>query len=149
VAPADLAAAFRTRFDSRPLPPGADAVGALAEAGRRATACLVAWPGGVGEILTLKAGADVGGLPDVGVARVEAYVVHPIVQHASTAELTYTADAAEALAAVWQGGAAAAVLLNPTKVEEVFSVADSGGIMPPKSTYFVPKVPAGLVINPL
>jgi uncharacterized protein (DUF1015 family) len=149
VRPADLAAAFRARFDSRPLASGTDPAGALAEAGRHGTACLVAWPGGGGEILTLRAGADVGGLPDVGVARVEAYVVHPITQHASTAELVYSADPDEALAAVWKGGAAAAVLLNPTKVEEVFSVADAGGIMPPKSTYFVPKVPAGVLLNPL
>jgi uncharacterized protein (DUF1015 family) len=58
----------------------------------------------------------------------------------------YTADMPEALDAVWKRGAAASVLLYPTKVEEVFRVADRGGIMPPKSTYFVPKVPAGVVM---
>jgi uncharacterized protein (DUF1015 family) len=45
------------------------------------------------------------------------------------------------------GGAAAAVLLNPTKVEDVFAVADAGDVMPPKSTYFVPKVPSGLAVR--
>jgi uncharacterized protein (DUF1015 family) len=34
-------------------------------------------------------------------------------------------------------------------VEQVFAVADAGGVMPPKSTYFVPKVPSGLVLRPL
>ena len=50
---------------------------------------------------------------------------------------------------VQHGGAAATVLLNPTKVEQVFAVADAGDVMPPKSTYFVPKVPSGLVLRPL
>src|SRR5439155_1668679 len=49
--------------------------------------------------------------------------------------------------AVRNGRAAAAVLLNPTKVRDVFAVADAGEVMPPKSTYFVPKVPSGLVIR--
>jgi len=31
----------------------------------------------------------------------------------------------------------------------VKSIADAGDRMPRKSTYFYPKVPAGLVINPL
>ena len=53
------------------------------------------------------------------------------------------------LGMVQQGGAAVAVLLNPTKVEQVFAVADAGDAMPPKSTYFVPKVPSGLVLRPL
>ena len=47
------------------------------------------------------------------------------------------------------GKAAAAVLLNPTKVEDVFAAADAGQVMPPKSTYFVPKVPSGLVLRSL
>lgn len=149
VRPEDLAPVWRERFDTRPVAPGTDLVAHLAAAGGRGTACLVVWPEGRAEILTLNAGADLGSLPDVAVARVEALVVHPIVLRAGTAELTYTADAREAIDAVWKGGAAAAILLNPTKVEEVFQVADAGGIMPPKSTYFIPKVPAGVLLNPL
>ena len=149
VRPERLAPLWRDRFDARPLPGGADPSVALDEAGRRTTACVVAWPGGKAELLTLKAGAAVGDVEDVGVARVEAFVVHPILQAASTAELMYTADMQEALDAVWKRGAAASVLLSPTKVEEVFRVADKGGIMPPKSTYFIPKVPAGVVLNPM
>lgn len=37
----------------------------------------------------------------------------------------------------------------PARVEDVMSVADSGRVMPPKSTLFTPKLPAGLVIRPL
>ncbi|MDD5730816.1 MAG: DUF1015 domain-containing protein [Candidatus Omnitrophica bacterium] len=37
--------------------------------------------------------------------------------------------------------------LNPTKVKQVISVALTGNKMPPKSTFFYPKVLSGLVIN--
>jgi uncharacterized protein (DUF1015 family) len=32
-------------------------------------------------------------------------------------------------------------------VEQMLSVADAGEWMPPKSTYFYPKLPTGLVLN--
>ncbi len=40
-------------------------------------------------------------------------------------------------------------LLNPTPVRQVLEVADSGEIMPHKSTYFYPKILTGLLINKL
>lgn len=40
-------------------------------------------------------------------------------------------------------------LLNPTRVEQVTSVADEGEIMPHKSTYFYPKIVTGLMLNKL
>ena len=40
-------------------------------------------------------------------------------------------------------------LLNPTRVSQVTDVADSGEIMPHKSTYFYPKIVTGLLINKL
>ncbi len=40
-------------------------------------------------------------------------------------------------------------LLNPTRVNQVTVVADSGEIMPHKSTYFYPKIVTGLMINKL
>lgn len=63
--------------------------------------------------------------------------------------VTYTQDAAEAAAAVARGTAQAAFLLNATPVEQVMAVADAGGRMPQKSTYFYPKLPTGLVMNQL
>ena len=42
-----------------------------------------------------------------------------------------------------------AFLLNPPKPELVKAVADAGDRMPRKSSYFYPKVPAGLIINRL
>lgn len=40
-------------------------------------------------------------------------------------------------------------LLNPTRIEQVTRVADSGEFMPHKSTYFFPKILTGLMINRL
>ncbi len=42
-----------------------------------------------------------------------------------------------------------AFLLRPTPVGQVREVAAAGETMPPKSTFFFPKVPTGIVFNPL
>lgn len=48
---------------------------------------------------------------------------------------------------VREGGFAVAFSLHPTSIEELIEVADSGGLMPPKSTWFEPKLRSGLVIH--
>lgn len=44
---------------------------------------------------------------------------------------------------------AAAFSMYPTSIEELFSVADAGRLMPPKSTWFEPKLRSGLFIHSL
>jgi uncharacterized protein (DUF1015 family) len=61
----------------------------------------------------------------------------------------YARDSAQALELVDAGEYDAAFVLRPTPVEAVREVAAAGVNMPPKSTYFFPKVLTGLVINPL
>jgi uncharacterized protein (DUF1015 family) len=63
--------------------------------------------------------------------------------------LGYARDDAQALELVTTGAYDAAFMMSPTPVAHVREVAASGESMPPKSTYFVPKVPTGLVFNPL
>ena len=63
--------------------------------------------------------------------------------------LAYARNLAEALARIERGDCDAAFLMAPTPIEQVRSVAAAGETMPPKSTYFFPKVPTGLVFNPL
>jgi uncharacterized protein (DUF1015 family) len=48
---------------------------------------------------------------------------------------------------VLTGGFAAAFSLSPTTIEQLFTVADAGRIMPPKSTWFEPKLKDGLVVH--
>jgi len=62
----------------------------------------------------------------------------------------YAKSAAEALGAIGdEGEHQVAFLLRPTPVEQVREVAAAGETMPPKSTFFYPKVPTGIVFNPV
>jgi uncharacterized protein (DUF1015 family) len=63
--------------------------------------------------------------------------------------LFYARDTAEALAMVRSGDYDAAFLMRPTPVGQVRDVAAEGENMPPKSTYFFPKLLTGLLFNPL
>ncbi len=61
--------------------------------------------------------------------------------------LNYSKDGADARAAVREGRADATFFMRPTPVEQVREVAETGESMPPKSTFFFPKIPTGLVFN--
>jgi uncharacterized protein (DUF1015 family) len=63
--------------------------------------------------------------------------------------LSYCSDTAEAVRRIAGGEADAGFLLRPTPVQQVREVAAAGETMPPKSTYFFPKLLTGLVFNPL
>ena len=63
--------------------------------------------------------------------------------------LFYARDTAEALALVGSGAYDAAFVMRPTPVEQVSEIAAAGENMPPKSTYFFPKLLTGLLFNPL
>jgi uncharacterized protein (DUF1015 family) len=45
------------------------------------------------------------------------------------------------------GEMALAVSLHPVSIEQLFDIADSGNVMPPKSTWFEPKLRDGLLTN--
>jgi uncharacterized protein (DUF1015 family) len=156
--PARLIDAWRHWFDVGRVAPCMNRMERLAELGRDRTACIVAFPGDYDVTLVLKREAPLDRVPELDrspavraldVARVEALVVQYVLgASTATPSLGYTADPHAAFDAVRKGGAAAAVLLNPPTVEQVIAVADAGEVMPPKSTYFVPKVPGGLVLRP-
>jgi uncharacterized protein (DUF1015 family) len=63
--------------------------------------------------------------------------------------LNYARTPEEAKAKVDAGEFDAAFLMTATPVERVRDVAAAGENMPPKSTYFFPKVLTGMVFNPL
>jgi uncharacterized protein (DUF1015 family) len=63
--------------------------------------------------------------------------------------LGYARDLAQARALLDAGEYELAFLLRPTPVEQVQAIAAAGETMPPKSTYFFPKLPSGLLFNPL
>ncbi len=48
---------------------------------------------------------------------------------------------------VASGAFTMALLLHPTRIEELFAVSDAGLLMPPKSTWFEPKLRSGLFVH--
>jgi uncharacterized protein (DUF1015 family) len=61
--------------------------------------------------------------------------------------IAYSPDAEELIERVDNDSAYVAFFLNGVKVEQIMAVALKGEKMPPKSTYFYPKVLSGLVVN--
>jgi uncharacterized protein (DUF1015 family) len=63
--------------------------------------------------------------------------------------IAYTPDAGEAARRVDEGEADLAFLLRATRIEDVFTRARRGEVMPQKTTYFFPKLLSGLLLMPL
>ena len=51
------------------------------------------------------------------------------------------------MAKVDSGEYIAAIAMQPVDVQTVCAIADEGGIMPPKSTWFEPKLLSGLLVH--
>ena len=64
-------------------------------------------------------------------------------------DVSYQHGVDEVVDAVTSGDAAAAVLIRPVSVAEIRRTATEGLLMPPKSTFFTPKLRTGLVVRPL
>jgi uncharacterized protein (DUF1015 family) len=47
------------------------------------------------------------------------------------------------------GAFAVAFAVHATSIGQLFAVADAGTVMPPKSTWFEPKLRSGLIVRPL
>jgi uncharacterized protein (DUF1015 family) len=60
--------------------------------------------------------------------------------------IDYTNSAPDAMKRVQEEEYQLGIIVNPVKPQTIKSIADSGDRMPRKSTYFYPKVPAGLVL---
>jgi len=68
---------------------------------------------------------------------------------ASKDDIAYTVDINEAYQQIRGGEYQLAFLSNPPQPEIVKAVVNAKDRLPRKSTYFYPKLPAGLIINPL
>ncbi len=148
---------LRDRFHVRELSAGLSYTDHLAELKSRGTACVLVQPDGNAVALLLKAGAKLGDLPfaneptvaTLDVARIDALVVNRLKEVAgSDARVGYTPDPHHLLEEVLNGDAVAGVMLNPVSLEQTLAVADAGANMPSKATFFMPKVPSGLVMLP-
>ncbi len=135
---ADLEAAIDRSFVRSPAPPPTAAT--LAEMDDRGVLCLVG-PDGA-EWLTPRPDAldGIRALDGVWLEHALADLDHTV---------TYQHGVDHAAGAVASGAATAAVLIRPVSVEEIERTAREGLLMPPKSTFFTPKLRTGLVIRSL
>ncbi len=86
---------------------------------------------------------------EFGVSILNHVILNGVLSRAKNLEVAYTMDLKEAYRQIMEGKYQLAFLLNPPQPEMVKAIADAQDRMPSKSTYFYPKLPAGLVINPL
>jgi len=108
---------------------------------RRGALCLVR-PDGTGVWLTPKPSAFSGvrGLDG-------AYLEHALRDH--TIDVSYQHGVQNVVDVVRASDSTVGVLIRPTSIVEIRRTANEGLLMPPKSTFFTPKLRTGLVLRPL
>ena len=135
----DLVGALDVGFERSPA--GTPSARTLAEMNDRGALCLVR-PDGSAEWLDPRPGAfdDVRALDGVWLEHLLEGVDHSV---------TYQHGVDRVVSAVTSGDAVAAVMIRPVGVDEIARTAREGVVMPPKSTFFTPKLLTGLVMRPL
>jgi len=133
----DLRAALARVFDLSDA--GTPSAATLAEMESRGTLCLIG-PDGASTWLSPKPGAfdGVRSLDGVWLEHGLADVDH---------EVTYQHGVDLVVDAVTSGAASGAVLIRPVSVAEIERTAREELLMPPKSTFFTPKLRTGLVVR--
>ena len=135
-------AAITRSFNVSPLDPGALGALDLRSAG------VVHVRDGIMRALSLRRGQDAA-LPEAWRALPVAHaelILRPARE--AGAEIAYEHDTARALETARAEGADA-ILVAPVSSRDLQRVADAWEKLPEKTTYFYPKVPAGLVLRPL
>lgn len=136
----DLVAALSVGFEVTPA--GAVSPATIAEMDERGALCLVATDG-QGHWLAPRAGAfdDLRALDGL-------WLEHLLADTAAT--VTYQHGVHELYTLMTtDDSVTAAVLIRPVSVGEIERTAREGLLMPPKSTFFTPKLLTGLVVRPL
>lgn len=134
-----LGEALAAHFDLEPAGPvGPETTRVM---GERGALCLVDRHGN-GQLLTAKPGAF-SGVRALDGAWLEAALDGVAV------DVGYQHGVSEVLELLRSGTADAAVLIRPTSIDEIRRTADERLLMPPKSTFFTPKLRTGVVMRPL
>jgi uncharacterized protein (DUF1015 family) len=135
----ELVAALDTCFERTDAGRPDDAT--LATMDREGVLCLVSGDGAA-QWLRPRSGAFDGVRPLDG-----AWLEHALAEPAHSVSYQHGVD--HVVDAVTSGAATAAVLIRPVSVAEIERTAREGALMPPKSTFFTPKLRTGLVVRSL
>lgn len=130
-----------TAFDLAPAGPVTPDI--TNEMDRRGALVLVA-PDGSGTWLTPRPESFTG-VRDLDGARLE----HALSEFDHDVTYQHGVDLVTDIVARGQNGVTAGVLIRPVTVAEIRRTADEGLLMPPKSTFFTPKLRTGPVMRPL
>ena len=113
----------------------------ISEMDARGSLCLVA-PNGTGTFLTPRSDTF-SGVREMDSARLEHALRNT--EHS----VTYQHGVTEVVNKLAAGAAASAILIRPVSLAEIRRTADTGELMPPKSTFFTPKLRTGMVMRDL
>jgi uncharacterized protein (DUF1015 family) len=113
----------------------------ISEMDTRGSLCLVS-PDGTGTFLTPRADTF-SGVREMDSARLEHALRNT--EHS----VTYQHGVTEVVNKLAAGAAASAILIRPVSLAEIRRTADTGELMPPKSTFFTPKLRTGMVMRDL
>jgi len=113
----------------------------ISEMDTRGSLCLVS-PDGTGTFLTPRSDTFAG-VRDMDSARLE----HAL--RSTEHSVTYQHGVVEVVQKLGSGIAASAILIRPVSLAEIRRTADTGELMPPKSTFFTPKLRTGMVMRDL
>ena len=134
-----LLSALSGYFDTRPA--GVVGAATIAEMDALGALCLV---DGNGEGTWLTPKIDrFAGVRDLDSARLE----HALAGTPHT--VRYQHGVEHVLEEITSGRARCGVLIRPVSLAEIRRTAETGDLMPPKSTFFTPKLRSGMVIRPL
>jgi uncharacterized protein (DUF1015 family) len=137
---------------------------AVQRAGHVGPTVAAAVPDGRAALLTLRADVNVAGHPTLGaksaaLRSTDVAILHSgLLEHvlgitpeaqAAKTNLWYPQDARAALDDLRAGKGQVLFLMNATPVAQVRHVAESGDVMPQKSTFFYPKILTGLAVHTL
>jgi len=86
---------------------------------------------------------------ELGVSVLHRLVVEDLLGRTDLPTPKYVHLVDELVAGLRSGGYPLAALVMPTTIDHVRTISLGGERLPPKSTYFYPKLLSGLVINPL
>lgn len=137
--PSQLMEALSAHYDASDA--GVVGPDTIAEMDTRGCLCLVS-PDGTGKYLSPRS-ETFADIRDMDSARLE----HAL--RNTTHDVSYQHGVTEVVRKLSEGAGRSAVLIRPVSLTEIRRTADTGELMPPKSTFFTPKLRTGMVLRSL